>query len=182
MWMLMTLPFMTLHKAIPLNGHKRRPHTAAQSCTPAQKLMGWEAANMSVEQRMPLIEQLRRAVWLMGTESLLLSLRGVSQQSARPRTVDKFNDVSSVLFKVVFLCVLLCWRVCVAQHSCGLAYRSTNTLACTFAWLGCGWGGEIEDVLEWTQTFVIGWCLLHTWQAWHFPHRLNSCHGSDSAI
>lgn len=62
MWMLMTLPFMTLHKAIPLNGNKRRPHTAAQSWTPAQMLMGWEAANMSVEQRMPLIEQLCRAV------------------------------------------------------------------------------------------------------------------------
>lgn len=182
MWMLMTSPFMTLHKAIPLNAHKRQPHTAAQSRTPAQELMGWEAANMSVEQRMPLIEQLRRAVWLMGTKSLLWSLRGVSQRSARSSTVDKFNDVSSVLFKVVFPCVLLCWRARVARRSCGLAYRSTNTLARTFAWLGCGWRGEIEDVLERTQTFVSGRCLLHTWQAWHFPLRLNSCHGSDSAI
>ena len=47
----------------------------------------------------------------MGKKRLLWLLRGVSQWSALSSTVDEFNDVSSVLFEVVFLCVLLGLRV-----------------------------------------------------------------------
>lgn len=80
-----------------------------------------------------------------------LSLRGVSQRSARPSTVDKFNDVSSVLFKVVFLCVLLCWRACV----CSSAFMWSCTSQTQTAWLVPSLGWVVGEGEKW-RMFLSG--------------------------
>lgn len=149
----MTLPFMTMHKAIPRTRNKSRPDKAAQSWTSAQT-DGWGSCKYERQTE-------DAANWTAMSGCLTRGCERPPGCSGAPVSGVHYWApwinvlMPLLLFKVVFLSFAV--FVCASQPPRSLAYRSATTLGYTFAWLGWIKGGTrgrsygYSNICQWTM-------------------------------